>query len=182
MPDKRIPKRGYKEFPVLYSRRPFCLASAVDFNLDHLKTSLVDENLALDLNLPIHNLQYQRFSLSEDKTVWSRLTGTLKLTAQVLENGKAGQSFQLKAKVIRNLFKITGAEAVCDALLEEKFLSLPVAQEKPEKKVKKWLRNHSFHDYKELKRRFLLVCNVQRRLSKIGVAILASMPLSQRLS
>ena len=140
MPDKRTPKRFAKEVPILYSNRPFCLTSAADFNLDFLKSSLIDENLALDLDLPIKNLQYQRFSLSEDKTVWSKLTGTLKLTAQVLEKGRPGKSFQFSAKVIRNLTKITGAEAVCDVLLEEKLFSLPVVHEKPEKKVKNWLK------------------------------------------
>ena len=117
-------------------RRPFCLTSAADLNLDFLKSTLIDENLALDLNLPIRNLQYQRFSLSEDKSLWSRLTGTLKVTAQVLERGKIGKSFQLTAKIIRNLTGILGVESICDVHLEEKLFSLPVVQEKPKKKVK----------------------------------------------
>ena len=141
MPSQRIPGRNGKEYPVVYARQPFCLSSAADFGLDFLKNSLIDESLALDLNLPIKNLQYQKFSLSENKTVWSRLVGTIKLTCQIIEKGKAGKSFQLSAKIIRHLTDIVGCEAVCDISLEEKLFPLPVQNEKPKKKVKKWLKN-----------------------------------------
>ena len=58
------------------------------------------------------------------------------MTAQVLERGKIGKSFQLTAKIIRNLTGILGVESICDVHLEEKQFSLPVVQEKPIKKVK----------------------------------------------
>ena len=71
-------KKGVKQYPIVYARRPFSLSSAADLDLNFLKSALVDEELALHLNLPIKNLQYQKFSLSKDKTVWSRLVGTVK--------------------------------------------------------------------------------------------------------
>jgi len=142
MPSRHIGKKGVKEYPILFARRPFCLSSAADFGLDFLKSALIDEDLALKLNLPIKNLQYQKFSLSEDKTVWSRLVGTIKVSSQIIEKGRAGKTFQLSGKIIRGLSEIIGCEAICDTILEEKLLSLPVSIEKPEKRVKKWLRNH----------------------------------------
>lgn len=141
MPSKQAGKRSVKEYPILYSQRPFCVSPAADFNLHFLRSSLVDEELALKLKLPLKHLQYQKFSLTEDKTVWSRLVATTKVTCQFIEGGRIGKSFSFSAKVIRSLAEIVGAECVCDELLEEKLTTLPTNKfQKPDERVKKWLK------------------------------------------
>merc|ERR1719319_1488787 len=51
------------------------------------------------------------------------------------------KSFSFTAKIIRSLAEIIGCEAVCDELLEEKLTSLPTNKfQKPEERVKKWLK------------------------------------------
>ena len=97
-----------KEILLLYAKRPFAISPAADAKINH-RESLFDEELALKLDFPIKQLQYTRLSLYE-KIV--RVCGTVRVTVQTIKNGRSAQSVPFVTKVVRDLCKVTGAEAI----------------------------------------------------------------------
>ena len=52
-----------KETTILYANRPWAISPAEDIGLER-HGCLVDESVAIQLNLPVRNIQYVRLSLA----------------------------------------------------------------------------------------------------------------------
>ena len=108
-----------REKAILYANCPLAICPAEDMGLES-HGCLVDEDVAIRLNFPIRNLQYVHLNLfSDDRKRKTRTTGTVRVTIQSISQGRAANSFALKARVVRNLFNITGAEALSDPILSK---------------------------------------------------------------
>ena len=93
------------EVPLLYSRKPFGVASYENLELSD-KGNLVDESIVHHLNIPMKNFRYQKFTLQPGLVV--RHVADVKITCQRIHRGKIGESIQFSAKVIRSLYECLG--------------------------------------------------------------------------
>ena len=112
-----------KERVILYANRPWAISPAEDIGLERYGC-LVDESIAIQLNLPVRNLQYVPLSLVPNDKKKARVTGTVRITVQNVVQGRPGNSLALNARIIRGLFDMTGFEATCDKLFSKKLADI----------------------------------------------------------
>ena len=113
-----------KEVHLVYSKRPFAVSAAADYGLEHCG-NLVDEELCLRLKFPVKNLQYSHLSLSSDEgKKRTRAVGTIGVTSQVIMNGCCRISIAFRARIVRDLQHLVGAEALGDETFLKKLGSL----------------------------------------------------------
>ena len=58
----------HKEIPILYAKRPLALSPVSEIKVK-VKENLLDEDIALKLGFPIHQIQYKHFSLLVDECI-----------------------------------------------------------------------------------------------------------------
>ena len=105
-----------KERIILFRNRPLAAVSATDLNMER-HGSIIDEVLALKLGFLIRDIQYNWISLATNKK--TRVTGRIKSSVQALSKCLPGNTFSLNARVVRDLFSLTGFELITD----EKFFN-----------------------------------------------------------
>lgn len=117
------------ESVVLYKNRPFAICSASANGMEQFGT-MVDESLAIKLQLPIRQLQYVRVSFPSDTSnkKHTRVTGLVRCTLQTISKGRPDRSVAFLARVVRDLHQLTQCEALADTKL--------MAKLKPDSKMK----------------------------------------------
>ena len=105
----------HNEAHVLFGNRPLAAIPAIDLDMEH-HGNMIDECLAIKLGFVIRDLQYVWISLSTNNIrKKTRIRGRTRATLQMIQQGRPSHSVAFSAKVVRDLFSLTGSEALADA-------------------------------------------------------------------
>jgi len=106
-----------KERIICFGGRPLAAVPATDLNMVR-HGDMIDESIALKLGFVIRDLQYVWINLAAKKR--TRVTGRIKATVQSIEHGRPKDSISLSARVVRDLFSLTGSEVIAGEIFIQK--------------------------------------------------------------
>ena len=108
-------KTGGKRFNFVCAKRTFSLLLSPYF--DKFPENLICEEIVLKMGLPILDRRCETLSISGVKT---EAVGFIKTTVQCLSDGVQTGTIFIKAKVVRDFYKMFGSDGLCSENLKKK--------------------------------------------------------------
>lgn len=105
------------------AKRVFSLL--VSPNFDKFSETLICEEIVLKMNLPMYGKKCETVSINGIKT---EAVGFIKTTVQCLKNGSLSGTMYIKARVVRDFYKLFGSDGLCGEMLKQK-LKIPASDE-----------------------------------------------------
>ena len=108
---------GARDFVYVCKKRPFAITCSPYFQ--KISETYIDLDLVIKMDIPIKNFQCTRITISGHPT---RIVGQISQTVQCVVSGKLCGTSHLKAKVVRDLAKISNTDCIAGQQLFKKLM------------------------------------------------------------